>query len=84
MMSKRDSSGEASATLTLMLWSASYWPLGLVAAMMVVRVLSLHTRPALATLSVCCSIASWMLPRSCSRMLLQLTSRSKQPRRHTC
>lgn len=36
----------------------SYLPLGLVTANTDVRVLSLHTRPALATLSVCCSMAS--------------------------
>ena len=40
------SSGLANATLTLMDCVVSYWPLGLVEASMVARVLSLHTRPA--------------------------------------
>lgn len=37
---------------------------GFVAAIIVVLVLILHTFPALATLIVCCSIASWMLALS--------------------
>lgn len=45
------------AVLTDTSSEGSYLPLGLVAAMMVVRVFSVVTSPALATLSVCCSIA---------------------------
>ena len=45
-MSKRDSSGDASATLSDTDCVGSYLPLGLVAASTVHRVLSLHTRPA--------------------------------------
>ena len=36
----------------------------------VVRVSSLQTSPALAMLSVCCSIASWIVARSCSRIYM--------------
>ena len=36
----------------------SYFPFGFAAAIIEQRVCSLHTRPALATLNVCCSIAS--------------------------
>ena len=63
-MSNRLSSGEAIVVFSVMLLELLYLPLGLVAAITVVRVSSLHTRPALATLNVCCSIASCIVVRS--------------------
>ena len=57
------------AVLTLTLSSSSYLPLGFVAAIIVVRVFNLQTKPALATDNVCCSIASCMVARSLSRMV---------------
>lgn len=52
--------GLATAMFTLRHSEGSYGPLGFVAAKIVVLVLSLQTIPALATLIVCCSIASWI------------------------
>ena len=65
--------------LKLFTWLTSYCPLGFVAASILHRVLSLQTSPALATLIVCCSIASWILDRSCSRMLLNSSMQHRPP-----
>jgi hypothetical protein len=55
-MEERDGA-ESETCLDIAALRASRRTFGFVAAMIVVRVLSLQTRPALATLSVCCSIA---------------------------
>ena len=68
MMSKRDRRGGAMPVFALTLSFTSYRLFGLVTANIVARVLSLHTMPAFAIEIVCCSIASWMDARSCSRM----------------
>ena len=54
-------------------------PLGFVAAMIVQRVFNLQTSPAFATLTVCCSIASCMVPRSCCR-IAENSSMQQSPR----
>mmetsp|Transcript_12685 Transcript_12685/g.38358 ORF Transcript_12685/g.38358 Transcript_12685/m.38358 type:complete len:242 (+) Transcript_12685:600-1325(+) len=67
--SKRERRGEGRPVLTEIERSWSYpLPFGLHAAKTEHFVRSLQTRPAFATDSVCCSIASWIAPRSCSRI----------------
>mmetsp|Transcript_12709 Transcript_12709/g.32172 ORF Transcript_12709/g.32172 Transcript_12709/m.32172 type:complete len:217 (-) Transcript_12709:220-870(-) len=71
MTSKRLISGDAIARVSGSLLLPSILnlpPLGFTAAKTVVLVSSVHTMPAFATLSVCCSIASWIAPRSASRI----------------
>jgi hypothetical protein len=65
-MSNLLKSGAANAALTASGMLGSNFPLGFVAASTDVRVFNLQTRPALATLMVCCSIASWITVRSLS------------------
>eukprot|EP00962_Isochrysis_galbana_P022005 scaffold6529_cov121-Isochrysis_galbana.AAC.5 len=68
-MSKRERRGEGRPVLTGTPCSRSYTgAFGLHAAKTEHFVRSLQTNPALATESVCCSIASCMAPRSCSRI----------------
>ena len=55
------SSGDAMAVFVLMSAETSYVPLGLQQANTVALVFSFTTKPALATLMLCCSIASWMV-----------------------
>ena len=66
-MSNRLNNGPANAAFTANGIVGSNFPLGFVAAKTDVRVFSLHTRPALATLIVCCSMASCMTVLSPSR-----------------
>jgi hypothetical protein len=66
-MSNRLNNGPANAAFTANGMVGSNFPLGFVAAKTDVRVFSLHTRPALATLIVCCSMASCMTVLSPSR-----------------
>lgn len=74
--SKRLNSGGGSDVFTERSALRSYLPRGFVTAMTVARALSLQTRPALATLSVCCSMASWIAARS--RGLIALNSSMQQ------
>mmetsp|Transcript_29980 Transcript_29980/g.101054 ORF Transcript_29980/g.101054 Transcript_29980/m.101054 type:complete len:271 (-) Transcript_29980:104-916(-) len=79
-MSKRERSGGGREVLMERSCEWSYFPFGLVTAMTVALADNLHTSPAFATERVCCSIASWIFSRSCTRMLenssMQQTPRS--------
>jgi hypothetical protein len=55
------SKGEAIAVFVLMSAVISYVPLGLQQARTVALVFSFTTRPAFATLMLCCSMASWIV-----------------------
>mmetsp|Transcript_28488 Transcript_28488/g.79666 ORF Transcript_28488/g.79666 Transcript_28488/m.79666 type:complete len:223 (-) Transcript_28488:383-1051(-) len=70
MRSKRLRSGLEMPVFTDMdsLGSYSLPALGFVAASTLVRVFRVHTSPALATDNDCCSIASWIVVRSCGRI----------------
>ena len=82
--SKRLSNGDAMLVFTETSSDMSYFPLGLVAAMTVVRVFNEHTMPAFATERDCCSMASWIVARSWARMdensSMQHTPRSARTR----